>query len=195
MQKKNKLIVVFVVALIAIVGSAISQKYLLGHKITSVNPNVLRAGTSLVAQGLDSNRLQYASLTTDTGKSDGAKDKVTKLSFDTLGNWTYIEGKTPIPDEVKSFDQKYVEMSGFMMPLTQTDKITEFMFIQALWNCCYGKAPAVNHVVMVKMKDGQSVKFYPEPIRVRGTFQVGETRDEGYLLSLYQLEADEILAK
>ena len=86
---------------IAVVGSGVTQVFLLGHKITSVNPNALRAGTSLLAQGVSSNRMQYASLATDKGETKPA-GKNTKLSFDTLGGWTYIEGKTPIPDDVKS---------------------------------------------------------------------------------------------
>jgi hypothetical protein len=179
---------------VAVVGSGLSQVFLLNHKITSVNPRALRAGTSLVGQGISSNRMQYASLTTDTGETKSS-GKSTKLSFETLGNWTYIEGKTPIPDDVKKFDGQEVELSGFMMPLTQTEQITEFMMIQALWGCCYGKPPAVNHVVMVKMNGGQSVKFYPEPIRVRGKFNVGETKQDGYLVSLYRLDAEEIQAK
>jgi hypothetical protein len=193
-KRRKKIIVIVLVAAIATIGSAITQKFLLGHRISSENPVALPRGTSLLSQGLDSNRQQFASLTTDTGETI-TKGKFTKLSFDTLGNWTFIEGKTPIPDEVKKFDSQDVELSGFMMPLTQTDKITEFLMIQALWQCCYGRPPAVNHVVMVKMKAGQSVPYYPEPIRVRGKFHVGETKDDGYLVSLYRLEAEEIQAK
>jgi len=193
-RKKQGLVVVLAVVLLAILGSAMTQKFLLGHKITSENPVALPRGTSLLAQGVDTNRAQFASLATDTGETV-SKGKYTKLSYDTLGNWTYIEGKTPIPDDVQKYDSQEVELSGFMMPLTQAERITEFMMIQALWNCCYGKAPAVNHVVMVKMKEGQSVKYYPEPIRVHGKFHVGETREDGHLVSLYRLEAESIQAK
>ena len=35
----------------------------------------------------------------------------------------------------------------------------------------------------------------PEPIRIRGKFSVGETKQDGYLVSLYRLSADEIQAK
>jgi hypothetical protein len=192
-KRKKKLWVILTMVIVAVVGSGLSQVFLLNHKITTERRG-LPAGTSLLAQGLSSNRMQYASLTTDAGETK-PKGKYTKLSFDPLGNWTYIEGKTPIPDDVKKLNDEYVEMAGFMMPLTQTEKISQFMLIQALWGCCYGRAPAVNHVVMVKMTGDQAIKFYPEPIRVRGKFKVGETREDGYLVSLYRLEADEIQAK
>lgn len=185
--------VVLGVVLLAVLGSGVSQVFLLNHKITT-DYRGLPSGTSLLGQGLSTNRQQFASLTTDTGETV-KKGKYTRLSFDTLGNWTFIEGQTPVPEEVKKFNEQDVELSGFMMPLTQSEKITEFLMIQALWNCCYGKSPAVNHVVMVKMKGGQSVKYYPEPIRVRGKFNVGETKQDGYLVSLYRLDADEIQAK
>ena len=45
------------------------------------------------------------------------------------------------------------------------------------------------------MKSGQGAQYYPEPIRVRGKFSVGETRQDNYLVSLYRLDADEIQAK
>ncbi len=192
--RKTKQLVIVAIVFAALVGSGVTKVFLLDQKITSVNPRALPRGTSLLAQGISSNRMQYASLTTDTGETK-TRGKFTSLSFDTLGGWTYIEGKTPIPDDVKKYDKQEVEMSGFMMPLTQTEKVSEFMLIQALWGCCYGRPPAVNHVVMVKMKGGQQVKFYPEPIRVRGKFSVGETKQDGYLVSLYRLEADDIEAK
>src|SRR5260221_4596824 len=99
-QKLKQIVIVVVLTVVALagIGNAISRKYVLNQQITSENPRALRAGTSLVGQGLSSNRAQFASLTSDTGETK-TSGKSTKLSFETLGNWTYIEGKTPIPDE------------------------------------------------------------------------------------------------
>jgi len=123
---------------------------------------------------------------------DPQDSRYTRLSFDTLKSWTYIEGKTPIPDFIKKLDGKEIEMIGFMMPLSEVKNITEFILVPSLWGCCYGQPPAVNHIVVVKMPPGQTTKFANDVIRVRGHFNVGETKQDGYLVSLYVLTADKI---
>jgi hypothetical protein len=124
--------------------------------------------------------------------ADQADPKYNRLSFDTLKSWTYIEGKTPIPDFIKKLDGQNTEMIGFMMPLSEVKNITQFLLVPSLWGCCYGQPPAVNHIVVVKMPPGQTSKFYNDVIRVRGKFNVGETKQDGYLVSLYVLTAEKI---
>jgi len=120
------------------------------------------------------------------------KEKLINLSFKALTTWTYVAGKTPIPDYIKGLDGQHVQMAGFMMPLNQTDQVTEFVFMQYFWGCCFGRPPAANHVVLVKMTNGQKSKFYTEPVCVRGILHVGETREDGYLISLYRLDAETV---
>lgn len=118
--------------------------------------------------------------------------KYAELTFSTLKNWTYVEGKTPLPTFIKDLDGKDVEMVGFMMPLTEVKDITEFLLVPSLWGCCYGQPPAVNHIVVVKMPNGHLTKFFNDAIRVRGRFSCGESKQDGYLVSLYVLTADQI---
>ena len=118
-----------------------------------------------------------------------------KLEFDTLKSWTYVEGKTPIPGFIKALDNQEIEMVGFMMPLTEVKNITQFLLVPSLWGCCYGQPPAVNHIVVVKMPPGQTTKFFDDVIRVRGKFNVGETKQDGYLVSLYTLTVEKLEGK
>ena len=53
----------------------------------------------------------------------------------------------------------------------------------------------MNHIVVVKMPPGQTTKFYDDVIRIRGEFNVGETKQDGYLVSLYVLTAEKIDAR
>lgn len=118
-----------------------------------------------------------------------------KLSFDTLKKWTYVEGKTPIPDSIKKLDGQYVEMRGFMMSPDTADDIHDFVLVPSLWGCCYGKPIAVNHVVLVKLKRGLKTTYYEDALLVRGRLHVGEERIDGVLISLYRLDADEVGTK
>jgi len=124
--------------------------------------------------------------------ADPLDSKYTRLQFDTLKSWTYIEGKTPIPDFIQKLNGQNIEMVGFMMPLSEVKNITEFILVPSLWGCCYGQPPAVNHVVVVRMPPGQTTKFFNDVIRVRGKFAVGETKQDGYTVSLYVLTVDKI---
>ena len=121
------------------------------------------------------------------------KNKLLNLSFNTLKSWTYVEHKTPIPGFIKNLDGQYAQMAGFMMPLSQTREATDFVLVQFLFGCCYGQPPAVNHVVLVKMANGKKSQVYSVPICVRGRFHVGEVREDGYLVSLYRLEAESVV--
>lgn len=125
----------------------------------------------------------------------GADATPIKVKFDTLGGWKYVEGKTAIPADVKKLDGKAVEVTGFMMPINQTENITTFIIVNTLFGCCFGQAPAVNHVIVVTMEAGKTVDFYPDAVRVIGKFSVGETREQGYLVSIYRLQAVKVVAK
>ena len=116
-----------------------------------------------------------------------------RLTFEILKSWTYVEGKSEFPGFIKALDGKPVEMLGYMMPLTEIENIKEFLLVPSLWGCCYGQPPAVNHIVAVKMPVGQTTKFYSGPIRIDGRFRVGETTQDGYLVSLYVLTPDKIV--
>ena len=117
------------------------------------------------------------------------------LSFDVLKKWTYIEGKTQIPDFIRAFDGKTVDITGYMMALDTFDNIKSFILVPSLFGCCYGQPPAVNHVVMVKMAGGKRAKYFEDAIRVRGRFHCGEEKYEGELLSLYRIDADMVDSK
>jgi hypothetical protein len=125
----------------------------------------------------------------------GRKDRPVILSFDVLKKWTYVEGKTPIPDFVRAFDGKNVEMIGFMMPLDTYDDIRSFILMPSLFGCCFGQPPAVNHVVLVRMAGNRRAKYFEDAVRVRGRFHCGKEKKDIELLSLYRIDADEVVAK
>jgi hypothetical protein len=124
--------------------------------------------------------------------SDGGQkeDRPIVLSFEVLKKWTYVEGKTPIPDFIRALDGKIVEMTGYMMALNTVDHIRSFILMPSLFGCCYGQPPAANHVVLVKMAGRKTARYFDDAVRVRGRFHCSEERYEGVLLSLYRVDAD-----
>jgi len=133
--------------------------------------------------------LLYALSSSDGGSKE---DRPVELSFDVLKKWTYVAGKTPIPDFVRAYDGKTVYMTGYMMALNTVDNIRSFILMPSLFGCCYGQPPAVNHVVLVRMAGGKSARYFDDVVRVRGRFHCSEERYKGELLSLYRIDADKV---
>ena len=142
-------------------------------------PPAVPSGTSLV----------------EGGTAKDKKQKALPLAFDVLKKWTYVEGKTPIPGFIRVFEGKPVVMTGYMMPLSDIKDVKSFVLVPSLWGCCYGQPPAANHIVLVKMAGGATAKFFDDQVKVRGIFHCGEERQDGFLVSLYRIDADEVAAK
>ncbi len=142
---------------------------------------VARVGASLLAA------------TQPASAADSPKPELIQMTFDEIGSWKYRDGKTPIPDDVKKFDGKYVEIKGYMLPVGGGNWCKEFLLVPALFGCCFGQAPEPNHMIFVKMQGKKEAPFHPRAIRIRGTFTAREERVDGLLVSLYRFECEQVL--
>jgi hypothetical protein len=82
-----------------------------------------------------------------------------------------------------------------MMPLDQADKITKFALVPSLFSCCFGQPPQVQHTVVVTCPKGSAVSYTPDQVLVEGTLIVEEKKDDGYVISLFQIEPTSVAAK
>ncbi len=114
------------------------------------------------------------------------------LSFEEIASWPYEDGLIGLPKPVQQLDGKKVLMTGFMLPIDQVEDIKEFLLVQSLWSCCYGQPPDINGIVRVVMQGEARIDYQFEPIRVTGTFRVKETKEDGYCVDIFQLEADSV---
>jgi hypothetical protein len=172
---KRILIAVTLLAVAIVVGRM--EDWAMGRRPPP--PRAVPAGASLV-QG---------------ATTDRKRQKALPLSFDVLKKWTYIQGKTEIPGFIRIFEGQPVVMDGYMMSLGDVKDIKSFVLVPSLWGCCYGQPPAVNHVVLVRMAGNKAVEYFGDAIRVRGQFHCGEEKQDGYLVSLYHIDADEVVAR
>ncbi|MGB0581226.1 MAG: DUF3299 domain-containing protein [Limisphaerales bacterium] len=99
-----------------------------------------------------------------------------------------------IPTDVKAFNKKRVALKGFMMPLKVEDGlITEMLIMRDQSACCYGTVPKINEWVSVKMT-GKGVKpIMDQTITVFGRLKVGEMRENGYLIGIYEMDGEKII--
>ena len=114
------------------------------------------------------------------------------LSFDEIASWPYEDGLNGMPEAVKRLDGGKVLMTGFMLPIDQVEKIKEFLLVQSLWSCCYGQPPDINGIVRVVMQGDARIDYQFDPIKVVGTFRVKATKEDGYVVDIFQLEAESV---
>ncbi|MFO0980321.1 MAG: hypothetical protein U1E76_01030 [Planctomycetota bacterium] len=103
-----------------------------------------------------------------------------------LSGIDYEEGK-PLPSRIQNLDGQRVRISGYMDVTTQ-EGAKEFRL--ASDNCgCNGRK--VHHFVKVKLKD-KTIGYTPNVVKVTGTLAVGEEKEDGYVTSLYRMEAESV---
>ena len=101
------------------------------------------------------------------------------------------EEKDQIPANVRKFDNKRVALEGFMLPLKVEDSlVTEMLIMRDQSMCCFGSVPKINEWVSIRMT-GKGVKpVMDEPVTIYGKLKVGEVRENGYLVGIYEMDGE-----
>lgn len=155
-------------------------------------------------------KTEAASAKTPAAKSGEGKtgdETYTYTSWDTLGGFFYqppdpdaepIPGlpkpKNEIPKSIQAMNGKKVLLQGYMVPLrTKKGEVTEFILCKFVPACCFGDTIKMNEWVHVKMQQDKSCQYVPsQTITVFGTFDVGEVKDQGVVLSIFRMTADQV---
>lgn len=100
-----------------------------------------------------------------------------------------------IPDSIKSYDKKKVALKGFMLPLkVEGGLVTEMLIMKDQSMCCYGATPRINDWVSVKMKKKGVRPTMDLPVTLHGTMNIGEMRENGYLVGIYSMDGESMEA-
>ena len=114
----------------------------------------------------------------------------TPIGFPTLAGFDYQEGMT-LPDEVTRLDETEVEVRGFMRrEVPGSGPVSQFMLINDACGC--NGTPMMNEIVFCTLPDGETMEIKQGIITVTGTLYVGEEKEDGYVIMLYQMDADTV---
>lgn len=118
------------------------------------------------------------------------------LAFDSikdLGNFEYDPEKGGgIPADVQAVSGHTVRLKGFMIPMDQAESVTNFALVPSLFSCCFGGPPSIQHTVVVKTPKGKAVSYYPDEIMVEGKLNVQEKKEDGFIVSVFELAATSV---
>ena len=110
-----------------------------------------------------------------------------------LGNFEYDADKGGnIPSDVLALSGSTVRVTGFMIPIDQAENITQFALVPSLFACCFGQPPQVQHTVVCKAPEGKAVGYYPDELVVEGKLKVEEKKDEGFIVSVFEIEVTSV---
>lgn len=116
-------------------------------------------------------------------------DKTYDLTIQTLGNFEYDQEKGGnIPDDVQRLTGTPVRLRGYMIPMDQAENITQFALVPSLFACCFGQPPQIQHTIVVNCPKGKAVPYTADEILVEGKLTVKEKKDDGYIISVFELE-------
>jgi len=123
------------------------------------------------------------------------KGQVLEMSIKELGNFDYdSEHGGNIPADVKRLNGSRIRLKGFMIPMDQAENITQFALVPSLFACCYGQPPQIQHTIVVNCPKGKAVSYCPDEIIVDGELKVEEKKDDGYIISIFELAAGSVKA-
>lgn len=119
--------------------------------------------------------------------------KVIALSIKELGNFQYDDEKGGgIPADVKALNGSEIRLSGYMIPMDQAEHITQFALVPSLFSCCFGQPPQIQHTIVVNCPKGKAVSYCPDEISVQGKLTVQEKKDDGYVISIFEMTAGSV---
>jgi hypothetical protein len=119
--------------------------------------------------------------------------EVAEMSIKQLGNFDYdAEHGGNIPDDIKKMNGATIKLRGFMIPMDQAERITQFALVPSLFACCFGQPPQIQHTIVVNCPKGKAVPYFPDELSVEGKLQVEEQKEDGFVVSVFELEATSV---
>ena len=79
-----------------------------------------------------------------------------------------------------------------MISLDQAEDVTHFALVPSLFSCCFGQPPQVQHTLYVTTPKGKAISYCPDEIVVEGKLSVEEKKDDGYIVSIFEVEAQSV---
>jgi len=100
---------------------------------------------------------------------------------DTTG--TLRSGPT-FTEELKQWDNKQVNLVGFMVPENEFRNIKEFMLLPLPIECYFCKRPPMHDVMHVVMEEGESTNLWEQPVLINGVLRLHEGTGNKYFYSI-----------
>jgi|HubBroStandDraft_1064217.scaffolds.fasta_scaffold173220_2 hypothetical protein len=99
-----------------------------------------------------------------------------------------------IPKSLRDLNGRRVSVEGFMIPMDQSDSISQFAVVPEIANLEFGVGmpPGILQTVVVTYPKGKSTSYIPDRIRVDGVLTVGIEKDQGFIVDVLKMTPDSV---
>ncbi len=101
-----------------------------------------------------------------------------KLLMETRGS---LRSGGIFAEDLVARDGEHIDIIGFIVPLNQFRKMTEFILLPVPIECYFCRMPPARDVLYVKMAEGETVDYvWQEPILVNGNIKLQQGPDQKF---------------
>jgi hypothetical protein len=99
-----------------------------------------------------------------------------------------------VPPQWRALDDQKVVLFGEMWQPTSADSenVDTFELVYSIAKCCTSGPPQIQHFVHSKVIDGKKARYYDGQVKVTGTLNVEVKKEEGKVISIYQLLVEDV---
>ena len=98
-----------------------------------------------------------------------------------------------VPEQWRALNGQKVVLYGEMwQPTSAGDKVDTFELVYSIAKCCLSGPPQIQHFVHSRVNQGGQADYYNGLVKVTGTLNVNVVKDEGKVVSVYQLHVDTV---
>lgn len=98
-----------------------------------------------------------------------------------------------VPQRWRELDGKKVVLHGEMWePQGAGATVSNFELVYSIAKCCFSGPPQIQHFVHSNAQQGASVGYYQGTVEVKGTLHVNVKKDQGRVMSVYQLDVESV---
>lgn len=120
-------------------------------------------------------------------------DEPTKVDFATLSDFDFHPGDA-LPASVTRYDEKTIEISGFMRRESEgSGEVEFFMLVNGACDC--DGIPKLNEIIFCAMPEGETTKIHSTSVKVTGTLYVGEEEEDEEVVAIYAMDVDKLVGK
>lgn len=139
---------------------------------------------------LNANQPKSAASTSGPEALSGAAAE--RVYFSDLRKYPVHRPNAEVPESITSLQGQEIEIVGYMVPFDRIENITKFILLQAPFMGCMHVPPPGPHETLMIETEQPMASYTQDAIRISGKIDIDEVYIDGYLVSVYTINATNI---
>lgn len=117
-----------------------------------------------------------------------------RIYFSDLRRYPIDRPNADVPENIATLEGQEIEIVGYMVPFDRIENISQFILLQAPFMGCMHIPPPGPHETLMIKTDKPMASYTQDAIRITGEMSIEEVYVDGYLISVYTIQASDISA-